>query len=1353
MGIPIPYIFLLLSLALTINPINISAQPYTIKKIGIEQGLSNNQIKGITQDRNGFLWFATESGLNRFDGRTFTVYKKNTLQTNSINSNELNQVLADPNDNIIWIATQRNGLNAYDYSTHTFYHYTKKIDDPNGIIADDVTNLAFAPDGNLWLSTYHAGIEYYNKKTKQFSHYNNVTIPGLVSNRAWSVTDDQEGKLYIGHTDKGLSVISLKDSVVKNYRFDPNNPNSLPANGVNCVFISKKKNVWLGTYNGLALFNPETEKFTVFKNIPGNPSSLLSNFVLYITELKDNKLIVGTENGGVSILDLSQVKLSEPNNISFQNIVAKDDDTGLSNPSITAILQDSFGNIWLGSYGGGINFISNRSDFFKTWAYSPLKGVENSLSSKTAWGICADDKNRLWIGTERGGIDLYERGIKIKNYRKATSSLPDDIILSALKDSEGNLWFGTFENGAVVHDKYTGQFNKIKSVPKIGNRVQCLFEDKEKNIWIGTNDGVFSYNLKTKSTRIFNLKNSKLGDNLVRSISQDSMGRLWIGTLGKGLFIFTSQFNYVQSFYIGKGFCSNGITHIFRDSKNRMWVGTREGLVRFNSCDDTLYRVYKEKDGLADSYIRAITEGLPGKIWVSTNGGISCFTEKDNLFINFNHSDGIPMGIFMDGSVTKTSDGNIYFGSQNGVCYFDSDNEQAAFKLPLPVISDFKIYDKHIAQTSYENSVPVTKEINLGYKQNTFSISFNVLDYALNNQVEFMYSLKGLDGSWYQLHNDNQVTFRNIPPGNYEFLLKARIHNQKWTNDATSLQININPPFWLTWWAKINYFVFFIFTTAYIIRFYKRKLNLENALLWEQKNNQKEHELNNERLSFYTNIAHELRTPLTLIIGPLEDLKDEKSLSPAHVKKISLIYRNANRLFDLINQILEFRKTESQNRHLCVVYGDISNLIQEIGLKFKEFNKNKNISFDINIETQDVKLYFDPEVITIILDNLISNAFKNTKKGEIVLSLRSVIKDKTHYTEIEVRDTGHGIPSDALPKIFDRYYQVKSEYQVSGSGIGLSLVKNLAELHHGYITVQSSSNKGSSFCFQLITNNTYPDALHAHPSEQKPEVYEETSDDKRQILIVEDNAEICEYIASSFSGLYKTLIAENGKVGMELAFAHMPDVIISDIMMPVMDGFELCKILKEDIRTCHIPLILLTAKDTLHDKTEGYLIGADSYITKPFSAKLLQNRIENILESRRRIVELFSSNSDEKRKLLVESLSILDNDFIQKVTSIIEKNLDSEKINIAYIADQMNMSHSTLYRKIKALTGLSANEFIRKIKIKNAEQLLLTGKFSISEIAYKVGINSIPYFRQYFKAEYGVAPSEYINQIKGQRRD
>ncbi len=715
----------------------------------------------------------------------------------------------------------------------------------------------------------------------------------------------------------------------------------------------------------------------------------------------------------------------------------------------------------------------------------------------------------------------------------------------------------------------------------------------------------------------------------------------------------------------------------------------------------------------------------------------------------------------MDGASALDAEGKLYFGSQNGTCLFDPSSLSAAQIIAPATITRFFVYSKQTESKDVEVSLPLASgKIALPYNKNTFKVSFNVLDYTQNSQVEFAYMMEGLEDIWYNTQGEKQVTFRNIPPGKYNFKIKARLRNQEWEEKIATLPITIHPPFWLAWYAKLVYFFIAVTLIYIIISFYKRKLDLESSLEVERKNSQNKQELNDERLRFYTNITHELRTPLTLILGPLEDLLSDNSLSPKHANKISIIHDSAARLLNLINGILEFRKTETQNRKLSVARGDISELVQEIGLRYKELNRNPKVNFHVCINTEETQLFYDADMLNTILNNLLSNAAKYTSEGSITLTLDCVEENGVKYTEISVSDTGHGIAPEALPHIFERYYQANSPYQASGSGIGLALVKGLADLHEATLNVTSQLEVGTTFRLRLLTDNIYPNALHndVHPSKgetekspsaEESQTAEEQAEDARPLLlVVEDNPDIREYIRHSLSDDFDILTAEDGSEGWTLAQERIPNIIVSDIMMPVMDGIQLCRSVKEDIRTSHIPIILLTAKDSLHDKEEGYTAGADSYLTKPFSAKLLHSRINNLLEARKKLAASLTEVVPHPAEptTATDTLNPLDNEFLQRITQIIEDNLEMEKMDIAFIADKMCMSHSTLYRKIKGVADMSANEFIRKVKMRNAVKLLLSGKYSISEISYMTGFSSVTYFRQCFKNEFGMAPSEYMKQ-------
>ncbi|HJD76818.1 MAG TPA: response regulator, partial [Bacteroides reticulotermitis] len=1045
-----------------------------------------------------------------------------------------------------------------------------------------------------------------------------------------------------------------------------------------------------------------------------------------------------------------------------------DNNYSLSNASPRYIFQDTFNNVWIGTWGGGINFISSDPPSFNTWSYSPTQMHEKSLNNKVVSSICYDEQGRLWIGTDGGGINVFEDGKQIKTYDKKSQDLISNSVLCSLRDSDGNLWFGTYLGNISYYNTKQKKFQTIELEKNQFLDVRAFYEDKDKRLWIGTHKGIYVLNLASKKVlQHYDTSNCPLIENFVRSIAQDSKGRFWIGTFGGGVGIYTPDMQLIKKFNQYEGFCSNTINQIYQSSKKEMWVATGEGLVRFPSVESFDYQVFQRKEGLSNTHIRALVEDKNDNIWASTNTGISCYIAAKKCFYNYDHSNNIPQGSFISGCVTKDDKGFIYFGSINGLCFF---NPNIAIKgpiVPTVVITEIKVLERLTNQENNLTIIPSSKEeMELTHDQNTFSLTFNVQDYSLANQMEYTYMLKGLENSWYTVNENNSVTFRNIPPGKYEFLIKARLHNQDWPDETTSLIIRINPPIWLTWWAKLLYFVVCVAIGYFILRAYKKKINLESLYVLEKKNHEQEQALNQERMRFYTNITHELRTPLTLILGPLEDMQKDTSLPTKQAQKLSVIHQSALRLLNLINQILEFRKTETQNKKLCVSKGNLAALIREIGLKYQELNRKPDIDFRIQIEKEDMTLFFDKEIMTIILDNLISNAIKYTAKGNIALHLYRTTRNEVAYTEIKISDSGYGISSEALSHIFDRYYQESGKHQASGTGIGLALVKNLIELHEGEIRVESVQNEGSTFYISLLTDNIYPNALHADSSEEtgqkeNPDITSEefqgsiTESGKPILLVVEDNEEIQNYIADSFSDSFEVITASNGKEGEVLAFSSIPDLIVSDIMMPVMDGITLCHHLKEDVRTSHIPIILLTAKDSLQDKEEGYEVGADSYLTKPFSASLLRSRIHNLLESRKKLVAQFQTKHshpsqpqlDRKRSIIEESLNKLDREFIEKIMRLIEENLSSEKIDITYLSDQMCMSSSTLYRKMKALTGLSTNEFIRKIKMQNAEKLLLEGKYNISEISYKIGMNSTGYFRQCFKDEFGLSPSEYLKQI------
>lgn len=1319
---------------------------YRIRKIGIEQGLSGNFVMSITQDSKGYLWIATKTGLNRFDGNKFKVFKANGSQ-NQINSNELNKVVP-VGQNTLWIPTERTGINIYNYETNQFTYLNSdwNMANENQISSTAITDVVPDKMGNVWIVNYQSGVDYYDFNTNRFSHFNHTNVKGWTNNVLWCLNFDNKGTLYLGHVYGGLSVVDVVNRTSVNYSNKKSDPTSLPGDEVRVIFVDSNGRIWIGTNNGLALFNPVKKNFIVFKNDKANSNSLSDNFIQTITQTSDGRIWIGTSNG-INILDYESEAFTNPQDVNFEHIPIMDTPQGLSGNSITSIFQDNFDNIWIGTKSGGVNFIPAKSDFFQSISYLPIPGNSNSLSGKIVNDLAVTSDDNLWVATQGGGLDVYQGTRKIKNFKFDDFTDVNNTIVSVHADKKDKVWIGT-DNAFVAYKGVNDlDFKDVGINRNSGHIVFDFADDIYGYTWVATNRGLFRYSDREIN---FYQTSSGISDNVIRSVAADQNGLVWLGTLGGGLNLFSKEPQVVKYFPNSQGFMR--INDIYIDSKGRKWIGTKDHLICFDKPESDQFILYDLRNGFVDADFRTIVEGRNADdIWVATASGLSLLQVNTGKVYNFNQNDGLPFSEYMIGSGARTKTGKVFFGTQNGITFFDSNQGLPKFNIPNVIVSDFLVVDKRNPSSQDSSIVLANDKIELEYFQNTFNVMYNVLDYALSGKVFFSYKMEGLSDSWYDVKGEKQLTFRDLRPGSYTLKIRAGHRNQTEMTKITELKIEINPPFWLSWWAKTVYLLFFVFLGFYIIRFYKRKFDLENSLYLEKQNHEQEQILNDERLKFFTNITHELRTPLSLIVGPIEDLISDKSMSNPQKKKLNSIHKSAFRLLELINQILEFRKSETHHRKLNVVKSSISDFVKELVLKYMVLNQNKDLEMSFDIDERAGEIYFDAEVMTIILDNLISNALKYTPKGVVKISLQDVEVNNVQYTQIRIKDTGIGIQADQLTKIFDRYYQVKGDHKVSGTGIGLSLVKNLAELHEALIQVESEVGSGSEFILSLISDNIYPDALHMDEIDKAIKHPEMPGQQKLSMLIVEDNSEILDYIEDCFSESFEILKAENGKEGIEIALSKVPDIIISDIMMPIMDGKELCSSLKNNVNTSHIPIILLTAKDTIQDKTEGYQVGADSYVTKPFSASLLRSRVDNLLETRKRMNDLFASKTNFKQSIMKESINKIDNDFISKYVEIVEENLENESFNVDQISDRMFMSHSTLYRKIKSLTGLSPNEFVRKIRMLNAEKILITRKYSVSEIMVKVGMSSPAYFRQCFRDEFGVTPTEYIQNLKKEK--
>lgn len=1079
-------------------------------------------------------------------------------------------------------------------------------------------------------------------------------------------------------------------------------------------------------------------------------------------ELPDGNMLVATEQMGIAVLDVANKSFTASTQISCSFISEGFSDFNLTGNSVRSLLLDKYNNVWAGFYGSGINFLTQSVAPFSTIRAGVPDQLER-LTEKSVMGLAFDKKGQLWVGTDGKGLNVFSPERKrLATYEHEGGS----IVTAATRDSYGNLWFGSFYQGATVK-MAGGGFRKV--LPNAHEDVRCFYEDDKQQMWIGTSHGIYVVDIK----RMKVVNNYHLGNDMVRAICMDARHRVWVGYFDIGIEVFSPQMKRIKSFNSTKGekeyIPSNAVNHLMRDSQGRIWAATNEGAICLDVKHQDRHVIYDQRQGMNNIHVRAIIEDEMHNIWMSTNRGISCLKAgQAGRFINFNEKDNVVKANFNDGSVARSEQGIIYFGSAQGLCCFLPRQVLSVNRAPKTIITSLRLI-RGIGQPDSVINLAMRNHISLAYDENSFSVNFTVQNFAMENfamenYVEYSYKLSGLQDDWITAQNGT-ITLRDIPPGTYQLQVRTRLHNQPWSSEIAEFTITVRPPFWLSWWAKLCY-TLFVFAIVYLaLRTYQRHLRLKFQLKAEKVNHEKEQKLNEERLRFFTNITHELRTPLTLILGPLDDISHSSDITKAVKHKLAVIHQSAVRLNELITQILEFRKTETDNRRLRVVKANVVDAVHEVSLKYEELAQKPDVAIRFVAPENPIMMYIDKEVIAIILDNLVSNAIKYTDQGNIDISVERRRSGERHLVDITVSDTGHGISAKALPHIFDRYYQENGTHQASGTGIGLSLVKKLVTLHHGEVKVESNLEQGTSFIVTLDENEIYPDALRGDENASaklqgndaasdvlnSEEAVLSVENGKLLLLVVEDNREILDYVAESFIDEFDVLKAGDGREGLALALDKVPDVIISDVMMPNMDGNAMCRALKKDIRTSHIPIILLTAKDSFEAKEKGYDSGADSYITKPFTHSLLRSRILNLLQQRRRdkmlIQESKETNLAQKKEQLRESLNKIDQEFFDKLNKLIEENISGD-VDVNLIASNLAVSTSTLYRKMKALTGISTNEYIRKYKMQYAEHLLLEGKYSISEISFMVGMNSVAYFRRCFKAEYGEIPSEYLKKLQ-----
>ena len=1299
------------------------------KHISSADGLSNDFVVGLAIDGQGYVWVATEAGVNRIAGKMCQPFPQSPLT----DGQRITAVFWHAATGQMLIGSER-GLTVYQPSTGQ----TRVLTARDGLVASSIDCVATAGNDDVWLVYSSGQVQRMDCRTLRVT---NLSMERTYRNRC--ALDDGQGHLYIGHSQNGMSIVDIGEGTMRHFecrsgQWQDREANGLPGNNVRKIFKDDRDRIWVGTDNGMARFLPATGTFEKVAHADGD-----YDYNVYdMLQSRDGTLWVATDIGGVAWL-------SANGDMRFDRSLQMK----TSSLNTRCLAQDEFGNLWVGNHSTGVDFFSAGESDFTIMGRAdddrrlhPVYALAPDADGGGFWAA-GQDEMMLW----RDGKEVKWWNGEHKTRQKHSSAR------CVMADRDGYVWVGIDDCGVFRFNRRKEQFEHIPLYPEEQD-VLSFAEDGLGGVWIGGEAGVYHYADGRMTSQEMVNKVLKAPVSYFYMIDDH---RLFMATIGDGIYLFDLANNTHRQLNIRDGLPSAKVNQAIHDRQRGLWLATDGGLVWLeNPAKLSGMTVYGTDMGLADSHVLALQQDERGRIWMSTNSGISCFDKNTGRFYNYNDLDTHVSGGFSVGAAITADNGLMCFGSAAGICCFNPGNMNSRAILSAPQISSCRAYNPTDDDTELQLLVPDGDGcVFTTYRQNTLRLTFAMRDFAQADLVDYSYMMKGMDGKWYDIGNDHDVVFRGLQPGHYTFILRAKLRSQDWNQSKeTQLSIVIEPPFWRTWWAYVIYFLLTLAFIGYVIRAYKRKLKLRNELELERRESQQKQEMNEERLRFFTNVTHELRTPLTLILGPLDDLMEDRGLSQLSRHHVTMIHKSAERLRNLINEILEFRKTETQNRRLTVARGDIGQFVREICLNYKELNRNAKVQIACNIAEGLPMVWFDSEIIATVMNNFLSNAIKYTDEG----SITTTVEHADGKLRIAVTDTGYGIAPEALPHVFERYYQAKGNHQASGTGIGLALVKSLAELHEGLVSVESQEGRGSCFALTLDADNTYPNALHKEDGESEEgkmkseEESDEAEDVQPQLLVVEDNDDIRQYIADTFGDDFRILQAANGEEGLQAAREHYPDIIVSDIMMPKMNGIELTRLLKGDIRTSHIPVILLTAKNADEDKEEGYDSGADSYLTKPFTAKLLASRVRNLLASRRRLAEMVANGGasnppaaspqtsmpNTAGQSAVPQLSQMDQSFIDRLNRLIEDHIMQEDIDMAFVTDKLSMSHSTFYRKVKALTGMTATEYIRKRRLRHCYQLLESGDYNVNQAAAMTGFNQMAHFRETFKREFGILPSE-----------
>jgi ligand-binding sensor domain-containing protein/signal transduction histidine kinase/CheY-like chemotaxis protein/AraC-like DNA-binding protein len=1347
-------------------------------KIDMTTGLSNNTALCLLEDHEGYIWIGTRDGLNKYNGVHFEVFKHIFEDSASLVNNQVNCLLETENQEI-WMGTA-NGLSMYDTQIKRFRTFDL-LRDESTLSRIFVRTIFETHDKKLWVGTTR-GLFIIDKERKQSKWV--LVHPDITqeANGIRNVFEDTKGNIWVG-TNDGL--YKSENDHFRKCQFETETKTK--PNIVRVIKEDQAGLLWIGTENnGLIILDTGKDSIQVVKHFHIGNSQLLSNIVRSIHFQSEKLAWIGTF-GGLSILNTD-------NNTIENHTDTNKKHGGISQNSIRDVISDSMGGIWVATYLGGVNYCNNQKNLFafKTWTDANNESNSNIVSA------LIEDKNDLWIGTEGGGLFLSKDGGKTINRRfnDQNSKLPHNSI-KTLELGQNELWVGTLEGLSRI-DRGTNRITNFVHKPGDDNslipgHITALFYENPEEIWIGSNGGgVQMFNLRTlKFTSLEKLTNAN-----ITCFYPDSKGYLWIGKENK-LFLFNINENRLEDIESKVKNWENAFSYISfvsEDSQNNIWIGTLgNGLYMIK--DNYLFW-FNTSSGLNDNSVNSLLEGDTNQYWITTNKGLSridMFEKNDGQPVINSHSYSVKQGLqglqFSPNCAMKSHTGELYFGGINGINSFRHEKILDLDFYPKLVLEELRIdYQKIVPaadESPLQKSINATQQLKLNYNQRDFSLSFTGINFINPDKNQYRYMVSGIDDSWVEMGNQSNINFTYFPVGTYEIKIQVSTNPDKWDTNYKSILVTVLPPWWKTWWAFLIYSAALGMMLTLFFILSQRWAKMKNQLLMQHFQREKENELHQLKLKFYTDVSHELRTPLTLILAPLENLISKSELPNRFRNQLTQIQRSGFRLMQLVNQILDLRKLETGHENLQVAEGNIIRFFSEISLAFKEVANAKNITFEFLPYKQELSLWYDRDKLEIIVNNLLSNAFKFTPSGgKVELQLNEIsgqditeefigLNQKNSYLQIKVVDNGEGINPEDFKNIYKRFFskKEKGQQQVPNAGVGLELTKRMVELHKGGISVSSGANEAdkteTEFSIYLsLDNNVYTReeldlefknsedrSLYTNELLQRETdmvVSEEEEEDKlhphreeefERLLIVEDNAEVRSFIKELFIDDYEISEAENGETGLQKAIETNPQLIISDVMMPVMDGIELCRRIKTDPRTSHIPVVLLTARTALTFKYEGLETGADDYITKPFSARYLLLRVKNLIKQRKSIQEHF------KREAICDpgsiTLTSVDEKILKKAMDYIIENMANPSISVTKISAHVGLSRVHFYRKMKALTNQTAVEFIRNVRLKRAATLLSQNKLSVKEVRNMVGFEDANYFRDCFKEQFGVTPSDY----------